>query len=206
MVRKTNTLPHNPALQAWRDLIKPMKRYGIALLDQQLWCWGYDIRQAENWLLRYGGIQYRQDKSCGGTVYTFESADQMLIRLWGGNVLCMIPSIGMLHLKRYEFEPRLMPLTYTLAYSLPTESTIPESSADIERAAMLAGACMRWIADYEGWILANAGLEHRQRSVKAWNQDAVFTIAPERMSELWADYAALFAEFVIAAQPPNMSA
>jgi hypothetical protein len=190
-----------PEVKAWRDLVKPMKRYGISLLNQQIWCWGYDIREGGNALLRYGFVQFRQEKSCGGSVYSLQLDDGALLRLWGGNVLYHVEGVGALHLKRYEFEPRLMPYGYVLSYAPPEGSGTPQDGEACGRAAQLASACMGWIADYERWVLATVGYEHRHRSVQVWKQNALFLIQVEQMAVLWDEYARGIAAYSATLEP-----
>lgn len=185
-------------IKAWRDTVKPLKRLGISLFDQQLWCWGYDIRQQGNLFLRYGFAQYRQDKSCGGTAYTLRMTDGAVLRLWGGNLIYQDAALGALHLKRYEFEPRLMPVQYELSYRTPENSATPQSADECLCAARLAAGCMRWIAGYERWVLETGGQAHREAAVQAWKQNAVFLIAVDEMAALWDESAAAIERYVAA--------
>jgi hypothetical protein len=190
MPKKPSALVIAPEVKAWRETIKPLKRLGISLYDQQLWCWGYDIRQQGNLLLRYGFAQYRQDKSCGGTAYTVHLPENAVLRLWGGSLVYHDRTLGALHLKRYEFEPRLMPVQYELSYATPENSTIPQNADECLMAARLAARCMCWTAEYERWVVETAGLAHREASVQPWKQNTVFPIAPSEMSALWDECAA----------------
>jgi hypothetical protein len=203
MSKKQATLPLAPELKAWRDMIKPLKRLGISLYDQQLWCWGYDIRQRGNLLLRYGFAQYRQDKSCGGTTYTLQMPGDTVLRLWGGNLVFYKAELGALHLKRYEFEPRLMPVQYELSYATPEQSAFAQTAEECMNAAHLAGECMRWIAGYERWVIETAGWAHRQAAVQAWKQNAVFLIAAEQMAALWDESADAVTAYLMPSNPTS---
>ncbi len=196
MPKKTLLPPLAPAVKAWRDTIKPLKLLGISLFDQQLWCWGYDIRQAGNLLLRYGFTQYRQDKSCGGTAYSINLDDGGLLRLWGGNVGFHLDGLATLHLKRYEFEPRLLPRESVMSFAPPDTSGFAVTPADCLRAAQLGASCMRWIAGYERWVVGTVGIDHRGQAVKAWKQNAVFLIDAEQMSALWDESAVALERYV----------
>ena len=190
MPKNAQTLTIAPEVKAWRDTIKPLKRLGIGLYDQQLWCWGYDIRQTGNLFLRYGFAQYRQDKSCGGTTYTLQLPGGVILRLWAANLVYFDARVGAVHLKRYEFEPRLMPIHHELPYATPVDSIIPQSADECLAAARLAVGCMRWIARYERWVIETAGVAHREASIAAWKQNVVFPIASNEMASLWDESAA----------------
>lgn len=172
-------------VQAWRSLIKAHKRVGMALLDQQFWCWGYDIREQGNLFLRYGFMPYHQAKERGGTLYTIMPTDDTLLRLWGGNLVYRDTRYGVLHFNRQLFEPRLLPDDYALSSDLPEGSMIPDSAEGCARAAALTTAVFGWIAIYERWVLDVAGLAHREAAVRAWKANAVMLIAAEAMAAEW---------------------
>jgi hypothetical protein len=182
--------PAPPAeVLAWRTALKPMKRHGSALQDQQFWCWGFDIREQGNLFLRYGFNKYSQDKSCGGSVYSLVPTDGVSVRLWGGTLIYCDVRYGQLHIKRHDFEPRLLPEDYVPAYALPEGSHTADTAEACQRVAALASDCWRWIAAYERWVLDEAGLLHRQRAVSAWKSNAVMLIEAEQMAAMWAGFA-----------------
>lgn len=190
MAKPTSLPPPSAEVQAWRGIIKSHKRVGMALLDQQFWCWGYDIREQGNLFLRYGFAPHHQPKESGGTLYTITPTDGTLLRLWGGNLIYRDARYGVLHFNRQLFEPRLLPDDYALSSDLPEGSEIPATPDDCARAAQLTAAVLRWNANYERWVLADAGLAYRERAVQAWKTNAVMLIAAEAMAAEWERIAA----------------
>ena len=183
--------PPPPAeVQAWRGIIKSHKRIGMALLDQQFWCWGYDIREAGNLFLRYGFEQYRQPKESGGTYYTLQPTKGTVLRLWGANLVYRDVDHGVLHISRQWFEPRLLPDDYALSSDVPEASQAPNTPYDCIRAAHLAVRVMQWAANYERWVLETAGLAHRESAVQAWKANAVTLLPAETMGAEWERIAA----------------
>jgi hypothetical protein len=171
-------------VRAWRETMRGLKRQGSALLDQQFWCWGCDIRHEENLFLSYGFTQTRASKDCGGTYYTICSTCGGVLRLWGGTAVYMDERLGALLIKRYDFEPRLLPVV-TMPDIPPDKGMLPAATDACARCSELVTAAWRWIADYERWVLDTAGLPHRSRSVSAWKQNAVILTPPEAMAAGW---------------------
>ncbi|MDX2140744.1 MAG: hypothetical protein SF123_21855 [Chloroflexota bacterium] len=171
-------------VRVWRETMRGFKRQGAALLDQQFWCWGCDIRHEENLFLSYGFIQTRASKDCGGTHYTICPACGGVLRLWGGTAVYVDEQLGALMIKRYDFEPRLLP-SLIVPDLLPEKGVLPTTSTDFARCSALVAAVWGWIADYERWVLDAFGLPHRTRSVNAWKPNATLLIAPEAMAASW---------------------
>ena len=55
----------------WLGALNNVRKIGTTLLDQQLWCWGQDIRRTEgNALLAYGFTKHRPlEGKHGSTAY-----------------------------------------------------------------------------------------------------------------------------------------
>ncbi len=62
-----------------------MRNQGTVLLNQQIWCWGQDIRHREgNLLLAYGFRRHRPPANThGSSCYELQVNEQTAIRLWG---------------------------------------------------------------------------------------------------------------------------
>ena len=65
-----------------------VQRFAAALLDQQMWCWGCDIRHGEgNVLLQYGFSRWRPPEgTLGSTAYQLEAPPSRQVVLWGFGV------------------------------------------------------------------------------------------------------------------------
>lgn len=149
-------------------------RHAVALLDQQMWCWGQDVRHAgKNGLVDFGferfppphGIQagscYRWCDSCGRRV-----------ALWGFGMFYGCACRGGIFLRRYRFAQ-----TLTLSEQWPDPCwrvgefptiALPDSQEDWQRATSLLIDALDWIANYEGWATSTMGTSHRERCLSTW--------------------------------------
>jgi hypothetical protein len=183
-------------VRAWRQLIFSHRRFGVALLDQQFWCWGCDVKRDDNLFLRYGFEKFKQDKDLGASAYTYTFADSAFIRLWGGSVLFHDPAIGSVQIRRFEFHPRVVPVGEALRYPVHPEYPQPDTESDCLRLAHIAQRCISWFADYERWVVETVGIVYRQNTVMAWEKQAVKTIPAETMAGMWADMALTFTDYL----------
>ncbi len=97
-------MPQLPAL---------LQRRGNALLNQQCWIWGRDVRNVEgNLLLAYGFEQFRRPgDAVGGTAYKLDLSDDRASRsliLWGfGLYYASADFGGGIFMNRFNFSPKL---------------------------------------------------------------------------------------------------
>jgi hypothetical protein len=161
---------------------------GRALLDQQLWCWGRDIRHpGGNVLRRYGFLAQRPaHPDRGSTAYVLDSCAERTLVLWGFGVFCGDAAGGGLFLKRYEYTPRLTaqhlpPWVLWHPGHLPPGRD-PESSDDRIRLQGLYTDALEWIASYERWVAERFGLAYRRRCVAGW---ARALIPADAMAATW---------------------
>jgi hypothetical protein len=151
-----------------------LRRRGEALLHQQCWCWGQDIRRAEgNLLLQRGFSRTRQPHgAAGGTRYSLTLAPGRRVSLWGWGLMAADLDLGTLLLGRYAFVPR-----YSRDWRAGRDAHAP---GDVEGLAMAwggddwraAGAlltvALEWTASYEAWVTAVAGAPYRDGVLTAW--------------------------------------
>ena len=73
-----------------------VKKRGAALLEQQMWCWGQDIRcPEENLLLRYGFTRVRSPEGISGSSASMlPQDDDHTMTLWGFGLFYAQRSIG----------------------------------------------------------------------------------------------------------------
>ncbi len=183
---------YQSALQ--RPVSSAVRRLGRDLLDQQMWCWGYDIRRpAGNLLLTYGFTRYRPwEDQPGSSNYIFRPAPGRQIGLWGFGLFYGDERLGGLFLKRYEFSPKLtlssqLPLNISKVAEMPA-SRKPQTQAEVELAHTLLGAVLGWISGYEQWVQAEAGADYRQQSVEAWHRKVA--VPAGEMAAAWQKLAA----------------
>ena len=69
----------------WSGALNKVRKIGTTLLDQQLWCWGQDIRRAEgNALLAYRFTKHRAPEGKpGSTAYEWRGSGRSRVILWG---------------------------------------------------------------------------------------------------------------------------
>jgi hypothetical protein len=151
-----------------------MRETAAALLNQQMWCWGYDIRRAAgNVLLLRGFKRWRPPAgTLGSTAYQLDIPPDRQVVLWGFGLFFGSRSAGGLFLKRYTFAP-----LWTEASDLRAALWRPEELPDfrppetLTERTCLAGmlsAALRWIAEYETWVQAKLGLDYRRQCLREW--------------------------------------
>lgn len=164
----------------------------IKLFEQQLWCWGEDVKHPQGNLLVKCGFD-RQPPPKGqekfGSLYTrrIGRGGQVVLRGWG--LLISDRTHGALCLMRYEFLPRLLPCDDIPSglwdsHSLP-KHFVPESDADLSRALFLLAAVCRWIASYERWLSRALVSRYREETIEHWKKLKKTTFARERTLRLW---------------------
>jgi hypothetical protein len=158
------------------------------MLDQQMWCWGQDIRLSEgNALIRYGFERHPVAPGISGSNgYARRDEAGRLLALWGSGLYLGAPGLGGVALRRFDFRP-----AYTRRPTLlPSElsgGAVPTFRAPAElpgpaREAALVGEILDAIVSYERWALDELGLDHRRRCVAAWRKACV---TAEEMAPAW---------------------
>ncbi|CAN5275704.1 hypothetical protein BH23CHL1_BH23CHL1_03140 [soil metagenome] len=155
-------------------LASGVKRRGGELMNQQMWCWGADIRRAEgNLLAQYGFTKYAAPDSSGTKpCYGLSLPTGTTIGLWGFGMYYGDHSHGGLFLKRFDFAPRMvapdeMHFNAWTAGDLPAMQP-PGTNAQCHQARQLLSLALEWIASYEAWVVQTAGAAYRQATVDAW--------------------------------------
>jgi hypothetical protein len=151
-------------------------RFAAALLDQQMWCWGRDIRRRDgNVLLQYGFSRWRPPEgTLGSTAYQFDSPSSQQVVLWGFGLFYGDGAEGGLYLKRYAFAPLWCP-NPDLRAALWRPEELPEfhsPQTPFERNSVqrLLSAALRWTAGYESWVLAKLGPDYRRQCLASWEK------------------------------------
>jgi hypothetical protein len=167
---------------------------GTALLHQQMWCWGCDIRRPEgNLLLTYGFTRERPPEGVlGSSAYSLHRPDGRGMGLWGFGLFATQEGEGSLFLKRYEFAPRLSSLTtlpttiWTLAQLPPLR--LPQTEEEASFLQRLFRDLLLEISRYERRVRETRGEAYREGCLKDWQQ----RVCPaQRMAEDWERFALL---------------
>jgi hypothetical protein len=151
-----------------------VRRRGEALMHQQCWCWGQDIRRDQgNLLLAFGFSRVRSaDPRPGSSRYTVTLAPGRRIAVWGWGLLVADIDLGAALIGRYAFGPR-----YSRNWRVGRQAHTPADVSSLavpwgpdewRRAGALLGIALSWTASYERWVTATAGAEYRDRVLTAW--------------------------------------
>jgi hypothetical protein len=140
------------------------------LLDQQLWCFGQDIRRKEgNLLCQLGMCRIRPPRGAGqSTLYLARLRGDRQVYLWGFGVLIADASGNALWVKRYTFDPFLLegpPAIPVHSHQDLGARRRPFSRPDLEIASGLVRAMAEWMGAYEHWVAENLGAGYRQKSL-----------------------------------------
>jgi hypothetical protein len=139
-----------------------------------MWCWGWDIRRREgNVLLQYGFRRWRPPEgTLGSTAYQLDLPPSRQAVLWGFGLFYGDGADGGLFLKRFTFAPLWCP-NPDLRAALWRPEDVPEfrhaeGLAERNSLGRLLSGTLRWIAEYENWVLTTLGLEYRWRCLREW--------------------------------------
>jgi len=162
-----------------------------ALLSQQIWCWGQDIKRPEgNWLLDSGFDRFTppEDRIHCSSVYSLDLKGNRRIILRGFGVFFGDDARGGVFLDRYRFTPK-----YSESSSLkcPPWSdgdvpvmNIPSPSQRVDCLFLLLDL-IGWIRQYEVDIIARLGIKYRQDSLSQWNNGKRVSIPAEEIAAGW---------------------
>ena len=163
--RPTITLPH--------DTIER----GKALLHQQCFIWGQDVRREEgNLLIAYGCTQYRAPGKPGGTAYIRRERCGAVAGLWGFGIFYGYPAplpraasandvpAGAIFIARFDFDPLAATATAPEHAHHPDDLGLAQTDRSLLHFRLLAAAC-RWISRYERWVMRYAGEQYRRGSM-----------------------------------------
>jgi hypothetical protein len=157
-----------------------LRREGQVLLHQQCWNWGYDVRRPEgNILIEYGFTRVRPPGTVqGSSQYTWNGP--LTVRLWGFGFFAGRTLDRGIHVNRYEFLPRLAKMDQDVWEPAVLQSQCPHARG---RACLgLLATALRWMRDYEAWVLRQCGVQYRRRALAQWNKPCIL---PEAMPVLW---------------------
>jgi hypothetical protein len=165
---------------------------GEILLDQQMWCWGCDVRRADgNLLMKYGCVKRPSPDPRYHSAYTFPSAlPGGALTLWGWGVWIAAPDHGSLFVSRSRFCARWL-LQVDLAPSAWQERDLPPGASQIDLPCahdLMCAAC-RWIANYEGWVMDCCNHSYRAQALDAWPARRKHNggVSAEHMAARWGD-------------------
>jgi len=163
-----------------------LRRRAVALLDQQLWCWGRDVARPEgNVLLGLGMCRYPSAvPGSDRTAYTGRTGNGV-VWLWGFGLVYCFPNLGGVFLRRYGFDPVLVeePRRPVHAPEHLAPFVRPTAARQRATAGELVRAAAAWIAGYEHWIAESLGTTYREATLAT--RDKPPTVPAKEMARSW---------------------
>ena len=162
------------------------RKLAAKLFEQQMWCWGCDIRHPDNLLLQYGFQRLRPPEGIrSSSVYLFSPTSDSQVALWGFGLFYGKQQCGGLYLKRSGFDPRFTRTMQLAGNEWESEPETETALSEVQTHELwhLIEATQHWIADYEQWVESTYGIAYRQQCVDCWHRK-VSVPAPE-MSVTW---------------------
>jgi hypothetical protein len=164
-----------PLPTVWQDRLPAIfRRHGTSLIQQQFWLWGQDIkRPCGNLLLARGFSKERPPEGvAGSSTYTLDLGPGQTITLWGFGLFVGSRSVGGLYVGRFRLAPLLVdqsmsPRRVWEPRQLPVRRR-PEDDSSWARARWLLEMALRWVGEYERWVLETQGAAYRADCLAAW--------------------------------------
>ncbi|HEY7313543.1 MAG TPA: hypothetical protein VH643_29605 [Gemmataceae bacterium] len=124
-------------------------------------------------MLQYGFSRWRPPEgTLGSTAYQLDTPPSRHIVLWGYGLFYGDRADGGLFLKRFTFAPLWCPdADLRAALWHPEHAPVfryAEGPPERTRLLRLLSGALRWIAEYESWILTTLGLEYRRQCLREW--------------------------------------
>lgn len=180
--------------RVWMTLSGDFKKRGAALLHQQCWCFGYDIRrkigdERANLLLELGFERTAPPtKQIGATMYQRRESNGEIVTLWGFG-MCFGDENSGVFVSRFSFWPRLGEVAAPKVAHAPTHLADFRTTRrlhECEYALCYFARALVWLADYEREVARVAGQSHRETALKEWQHAAS---APDAIPSQWEDLA-----------------
>jgi hypothetical protein len=181
----------------WLIVPSKLRRQGEALMQQQCWCWGCDVRSESNALLQHGLVRTRPPAEVKGSSMYSLPANHMFpgggenesggkgrrAALWGFGVFYGDADAanefgeGGVFIGRFSFAPR-----YITSSALPegvwkreqlSHFRAPQTEHECDNCLRLWRSALHWIAEYEEWRLHHYGVAGRLTDLRGWNHKFV---------------------------------
>jgi hypothetical protein len=147
-----------------------MRKVSEALFEQQMWCWGCDVRrEAGNLLLAYGMEKQPSPDPRYHSAYHCTLDTSGALTLWGWGIWVAMQDYGSIFISRSHFRVR-----YSEAAALRPaawcEKQLPPLSPVSNRnvSTCLLVTAFQWIAEYERWLACRVETDYRDGALAAW--------------------------------------
>ncbi len=157
-----------------------------ALLDQQFWLLGCDVRYfGGNLLLEMGFERLRPPADWkAATQYSLPLPAQGCLRLWGFGLWHSPKGSAGVLVRRSEFAPRLCTLTQPIwkLEDLPS-LRMPVTVEEVHQVWSGLIFMWDWFASYERWVVQRCGVDYRREAWLQWNKKRIGE--PDRLADCW---------------------
>jgi hypothetical protein len=160
------------------------------LFNQQLWCWGQDIKcDTGNLLVRYGFKRIPNAANPDSTsLYRLDTASGAQVILRGFGVFYGSKHAGGLFVQRYSFRPMLVSDSDAHT-SIWTIDHIPALRWPMDDEVgcwwRLTLDLIDWIRDYESWVANEIGTAYRKQTLEPWARKKPLAASAESMASMW---------------------
>lgn len=166
-----------------------------ALIEQQMWCWGCDVRRKEgNLLVAYGLEKAPSPDPRFHSAYRC-ALDSGRLTLWGWGFWFAMPDYGSIFISRSNFRVCYTP-DVILSPAAWSEPQLPRLSAPRDENARLKSCFLlsrlfSWISGYERWLTTQLQPDYREYTLTAWPQRRRYRggIPPAQVAHQWSQFA-----------------
>ena len=162
------------------------------LMDQQMWCWGCDVRRSDgNLLSMYGADKRPSPNPRYRSAYTFKLEGQAVVNLWGWGLWIACPSLGSLFIERSRFKiyytPEFIPIPDAWRKRDLPSIDFRGDGDELGYVRTLLIKALNWIGAYETWANTQVSSDYRERVLTKWPQKRCYkgSIPAEEMAEQW---------------------
>lgn len=174
------------------DIPQSIQNEWSRLFSKQLYCIGKDILHKDNLLLQYGFSRKRPpNPDKGSSQYSFSDQTGKII-LWGFGMICATNNDG-IFLERKAFGPKLLKMNSLLSNqwepSQFSQCTLPKTKEENLLMLKLVIKSIKWMENYENWVLATCGHSYRNESLQGMSSRTVANISlDKKWSELYGKF------------------
>ena len=166
-------------------------KHAVALLSQQVWCWGRDILRPEgNWLVEMGFDRTRPpaEHKHSSSLYVLTMPRKRCVVLRAFGVFYGDGRRGGVFLPRYTFQPRYSTHGTLDCLSWPDEDLLKlktPTESQQHACATLTLDLIDWIRGYEVNIVEHLGIEYRRSTLLKWDNGERTIVPAENIASAW---------------------
>lgn len=173
----------------WLSYPTDYKKQLKPLLHQQMWLFGQDIIYPHGNLLYRYQFSHTRAAERGSSMYVRQDDAQQVV-LWGWGIWFGQVDTGAIFVNRFKAKPQFTSVSI-LSEAVHREVELPprthrvSSMADTQIIRGLWVNLLTWLAEYEAWIVAQAGKKWRQATVRAFQHAVTKPESADTLSSQW---------------------